>query len=121
MSLSLKKPLLKRKRRSYRHKVGLPPGSLFDSATHVEPQYELFHFNADEYQERQGYGIPEFQEFEDKTTVTWLNIVGVDDKLLLQKIGEKFKVHPVVLEDIQNTEQRPKIEEYGSFLFLRSK
>ncbi|MDZ7792267.1 MAG: hypothetical protein U5P10_00850 [Spirochaetia bacterium] len=76
MSLSLKKPLLKRKRRSYRHKVGLPPGSLFDSETHAEPQYEVFHFNAAEYQERQGYGIPEFQEFEDKSTVTWLNIVG---------------------------------------------
>ncbi|MCF7948768.1 MAG: magnesium/cobalt transporter CorA [Spirochaetia bacterium] len=121
MSLSLKKPLLKRKRRSYGHKVGLPPGSLFDSETHVEPQYEMFHFNADEYQERQGYGTPEFQEFEDKSTVTWLNIVGVGDKQLLQKIGEKFKVHPVVLEDIQNTEQRPKIEDYGSFLFFTLK
>ncbi|MDZ7792266.1 MAG: CorA family divalent cation transporter [Spirochaetia bacterium] len=46
---------------------------------------------------------------------------GVDDKQLLQKIGEKFKVHPVVLEDIQNTEQRPKIEDYGSFLFFTLK
>jgi len=113
-----KKTLFGGTRRKYTHKVGLPPGTLFEPEEHTEPEYEVFNFNPGEYHERKGKGIPEFQEFEKESTVTWLNIVGVEDKELLQKIGEKFQVHPVVLEDIQNTVQRPKIEDYGSFIFI---
>jgi magnesium transporter len=50
--------------------------------------------------------------------VSWLNITGVEDAELLERIGEEFGIHPVVLEDIQNTVQRPKMEEYGDTVFL---
>ncbi len=118
MSLFNKKSLFTRSRHSYSEKVGLPPGTLLESEQRIEAQYEIFDFNADDYRERQGKGIPELKEFENKATVTWLNIIGVEDKKLLQHIGERFQIHPVVLEDIQNTVQRPKIEDYGSFLFF---
>ncbi len=118
MSLSLKKSLFKGIRRSYKQKIGMPPGSLIESKSTTETAYELFDFTAEEYHEYHGSGIPEFERFENQSTVTWLNIVGVEDDELLRKIGEQFRIHPVVLEDIQNTVQRPKIEEYENFLFF---
>ncbi|MFW5711047.1 MAG: magnesium/cobalt transporter CorA [bacterium] len=118
MSLFLKKSLFKGIRRSYRQKIGMPPGTLIESKAYTETAYELFDFTAEEYHEYHGSGIPEFERFENKSTVTWLNIVGVEDDEILRKIGEQFRIHPVVLEDIQNTVQRPKIEEYDNFLFF---
>ena len=48
----------------------------------------------------------------------WLNVHGVHDADLITKIGEKFKLHPLVVEDILNTEQRPKLDAFDDYLFL---
>ena len=118
MSLSLKKSLFSGIRGSYKHKVGMPPGTLVETKAPTETRYELFDFTSDEYHEHHGRGLPEFEPFEDESTITWLNITGVEDDELLRKIGTQFKIHPVVLEDIQNTVQRPKLEEYENYLFF---
>ena len=51
----------------------------------------------------------------------WLNIHGVHDVDLIKQIGEKFKLHPLVVEDILNTEQRPKVDEYADYIFLETR
>ena len=51
----------------------------------------------------------------------WLNIHGVHDADLIKQIGEIFKLHPLVIEDILNTEQRPKLDEYETYLFLETR
>ena len=51
----------------------------------------------------------------------WLNVHGVHDADLIKQIGEKFKLHPLVIEDILNTEQRPKIDEFDDYLFLETR
>ena len=48
----------------------------------------------------------------------WLNVHGVHDADLITKIGEKFKLHPLVIEDILNVEQRPKLDTFEDYLFL---
>lgn len=48
----------------------------------------------------------------------WLNVHGLHDLDVLQEIGRRFNLHPLVLEDILNTDQRPKIDDYGDYLFL---
>lgn len=48
----------------------------------------------------------------------WLNVHGLHEPEVMSEIGQRFKLHPLVLEDILNTDQRPKIEEYGDYLFL---
>lgn len=48
----------------------------------------------------------------------WLNVHGLHEPAVLAEIGRRFKLHPLVLEDILNTDQRPKIEDYGDYLFL---
>ncbi len=59
-------------------------------------------------------GIP----YKETATVTWLNIYGLHDTELLKEVGAGFDLHPLVLEDISNTGQRPKMEEYDDYLFF---
>lgn len=56
--------------------------------------------------------------FRDKPTVTWINVDGIHQVDLIAKLGEHFKLHPLILEDILNTGQRPKLEDYGDYLFI---
>jgi magnesium transporter len=50
--------------------------------------------------------------------VTWLNVEGVHDIEIIRRLGDHFGLHPLLQEDIVNTEQRPKLEDYGDYLFL---
>ncbi|HET8760499.1 MAG TPA: magnesium/cobalt transporter CorA [Nitrospiria bacterium] len=50
--------------------------------------------------------------------VAWINVDGVQDVEVLKKLGEGYGLHPLVIEDIANTEQRPKLEDYGDHLFI---
>lgn len=50
--------------------------------------------------------------------VTWINVDGVHDTDLIMEIGRNFELHPLILEDIVHTGQRPKVEEYDDCIFL---
>jgi magnesium transporter len=50
--------------------------------------------------------------------VTWINIDGLHQIEILEKIGECYGLHPLVLEDILNTDQRPKMEDYGDYIYI---
>lgn len=50
--------------------------------------------------------------------VLWLNVYGLHDPGMMQAIGERFRLHPLVQEDILNNRQRPKLEDYGDYLFI---
>jgi magnesium transporter len=45
-------------------------------------------------------------------------VEGVHDVEIIRHLGERFALHPLVLEDIVNTGQRPKIEDYDDYLFI---
>lgn len=51
-------------------------------------------------------------------SVSWVNVEGIGRLELLRKLGDCFGIHPLVLEDIANTDQRPKAEEYDQYLFV---
>ena len=53
-----------------------------------------------------------------KPTVTWINIDGIHQIEIIEKIGKHFNLHPLILEDIMNTEQRPKLEDFEDYVFL---
>jgi magnesium transporter len=53
--------------------------------------------------------------------IQWLNIYGLHEPALLEEIGRRFNLHPLVMEDIPNTDQRPKVEDYGNYLFIVAK
>jgi len=100
--------------------AGLPPGTL----VHVGEQkaedvtITLVHYDEARLDECQVTHIPECPLPADETLVTWINIVGLHEPAVLEELGERFDFHPLVLEDILNTEQRPKLEDYGDYVFV---
>lgn len=62
--------------------------------------------------------IEECFPFKDKPTVSWINIDGIHDTDLIEKVGKQFGLHPLLLEDIVNTGQRPKMEDFDEHLFI---
>jgi magnesium transporter len=58
---------------------------------------------------------------QNKDSVTWINVNGIHDKDVIENIGKIFSLHPLLLEDIMNTDQRPKMDEQETYLFITMK
>jgi magnesium transporter len=56
----------------------------------------------------------------DTTSVSWVDVLGLGSEDVLRRLGKVFKLHPLVLEDIVNVPQRPKIEDYEDQLVIIS-
>ncbi len=101
-------------------KAGLPPGSLM----HIGRVYRensnvsVFNYNEDIYKERAAATLEECLAFHHSKAVTWINIDGITDLDLINQLGNHFNLHPLVLEDMANTNQRPKMEDYGDYLYI---
>ena len=100
--------------------VGLPPGSL----VHVGPKrlekakITVFDYSPRKFQEKVVKKVEEAFPYRDTATVTWINIDGVHEPEVIREIGEHFRIHPLVLEDIMDTSQRPKMEDLGSYVYF---
>ncbi len=77
----------------------------------------IMDYNEVDFTEKDIANISECLPYKESSSVTWLNVTGVHDENLIHEIGELFGIHPLVLEDIANTTQRPKLEEHDSYLF----
>ena len=69
-------------------------------------------------EEKEAKDVEECFPFRDKPTVTWINIDGVDRVDVIEKLGKHFNLHPLALEDIVNTGQRPKMEDFLDYILL---
>ena len=100
-------------------KTGLPAGSLI----HVGKAGEDVHINVIDYDEKtleetEVKTVEECIPFKDKKTVTWINVCGLSQTDVLERLGKVFGLHPLVMEDILNTEQRPKMEDFGDYVYI---
>ncbi|MFW9993862.1 MAG: magnesium/cobalt transporter CorA [Candidatus Odinarchaeota archaeon] len=123
--MSVKKAHLKSIRRSHiikrrSKKVGQPPGSLELVGRKKTESVEIRTIDYDENQitEKIAGEVEECKPFIDKPTVTWIDVVGLHDSTILKRFGDLLNLHPLVLEDILNTDQRPKVEDHGDYLFF---
>ncbi len=103
-----------------RHKVGLPPGSLVPVEVQTLDRVSLtvMDYDAERLEEREVSTVAECLPFRDSPTVTWLDVVGLQDMELVGELGSQFGLHPLVLEDLVNTQQRPKLEDFQEYLFV---
>jgi magnesium transporter len=101
-------------------KSGLPPGSLvlIGEQRVATPEITIVDYDAAHVTEHKVRTIDECRAFLDTPTVTWINVAGIHDIEVLQQLGECYQIHPLVMEDILNTHQRPKLEEFEHYLFL---
>jgi magnesium transporter len=114
--------MTKRKRGKKRsQKVGLPPGTLIYTGDKTEKEFEIttVTYNEQEYSETISKFFRECPVIsKEAATVTWVNVNGLQNTKDLEELGECFHLHPLVLEDILNTDQRPKLDDYGDYLFI---
>jgi magnesium transporter len=101
-------------------KAGLPPGSLVHIGEKVAEAMKAVVLDYDE-QHCDETILTDYAQciaLRGKPSVTWVDIEGVHDIAALERIGHCFGLHPLVMEDILNTDQRPKIEDYGDYLYI---
>ncbi|MBU1084521.1 MAG: magnesium/cobalt transporter CorA [Candidatus Omnitrophota bacterium] len=100
--------------------AGQVPGTL----VHVGKEHSasvkisVMDYNEERFEEMEIKDVSETKRFIKDSSVSWINIDGVHDTDIIEKIGDMFGIHPLVLEDIVNTTQRPKMEEHDGYLYL---
>jgi magnesium transporter len=101
-------------------KVGLPPGTLVHIGERkaVKERITIIDYDETQFQEKELETIEESFPFRDTPTITWINIEGLHQLEIIEKVGKHFNIHPLILEDIANTEQRPKMEDFDDYIFL---
>lgn len=107
-----------RKRRS--QKAGLPPGSLvhIGEVRTQQPSLSIMDYGAGGCVEAELPDVDALRLHHRQHEVLWVNVYGVHDPAMLGEIGRIFDLHPLVVEDILNTDQRQKVESYGTYLYL---
>jgi len=75
-------------------------------------------YDEQSFEEKQVTKIEECLKLKNTPTVSWINIDGLHDIELLEKLGKGFEIHPLILEDILSTGQRPKFEDYEKYIFI---
>lgn len=101
-------------------KAGMAPGSV---AFIGEQKLEKVHIEAFQYDENSLNEIPDLsvekcRGLAKSQGVTWINVHGIHNIEVIETIGKSFDFHPLTLEDIVNTGQRLKVEEFSGYLFI---
>ncbi len=78
----------------------------------------IIDYDESSFQEKEANKIEECFPFKDTPTKTWINIDGVHQLDIIEKIGKHFDLHPLLLEDIVHTDQRPKMEDFDKYIFV---
>lgn len=102
------------------HKAGLPPGTMiYVGEQKVERvTIRVTDYGPDHLDETVHHDVADVLAFRDSDTVTWIDVTGLHDTDALRTLGEHFGLHPLVLEDLVSTGQRPKLEDYDRYLYL---
>ncbi len=100
-------------------KAGLPPGSLVYVGPESHPTtLHAIHYDANSFSARRLANDQELPPLDAATAVTWVDLHGLRDVEMLGRIGQRQKIHPLVMEDILHTGQRPKAELFDDRIFL---
>jgi len=101
-------------------KVGLAPGTLVYTGERAEQPIKIsvIDYLGDSFEEREVKSVEEVSHLRKTERIFWINIDGIHNIEQIEKIGKQFDIHPLVLEDVLHTTQRPKLEEYENYIFV---
>jgi magnesium transporter len=110
----------KKRTEEYKKHIGQVPGTLIYTGkkSNKNFQVECFDYTKDYIQETILLNIDDAITYKETDSVTWINVDGLKHTREIENIGRQYDLHPLVLEDIVNTTQRPKIDEYDDYLFV---
>lgn len=111
---------LKKKREPVISKSGVAPGTLtYTGEARAEKiRISSLMYKSGACMEQKPRSDHAFGDLVKPGYTSWINIEGVHDSKMIKKVGEHFGLHPLVQEDIMNVRQRPKLEDYGDYLFF---
>ena len=102
------------------HKIGMPAGTLLHVGEKRADQTRItvLDFSPDRLREETSSVFDPKHFLREPSGVIWVNLDGLHDIQTVENLGQYFNVHPLVLEDVLNTRQRPKAEEYDGYMFV---
>ncbi|WP_396601519.1 magnesium/cobalt transporter CorA [Algibacter sp. R77976] len=113
------------RKRVYRSKkkLGQVPGSVVYTGERSKEKLfiDTFDYGKEFCNEKELQTVQESFEYKDTDSVTWINLNGLNHVDQIEALGEHYDIHPLVLEDIVNIAQRPKIDEYDDSIFVSLK
>lgn len=114
------KKIKKKRTQNYKKHIGQVPGTLIYTGTKSGSDIfiQSFDYTKDTIKEIVHKNIESTVSFKDTDSVSWINVNGLHHIKEIEKIGKQYGLHPLVLEDIVNTTQRPKIDEYEDYIFV---
>lgn len=113
----MKKSRILKKRKN---KPGAVPGSLVFVGKQKlsKTRIRVIDYDKDTFEKLEFEDINEVFNYKEKSTCTWINIDGLHDTELINKLGQKYGIHSLVLEDILNTDHRPKLEDHDNYFHI---
>jgi len=98
----------------------MPPGSLVHvgEVKATQAELSLFRYDAGQLTEQSAASLAGLDLHRSETETLWLNLHGLQDAALMAELGKTFGLHPLVMEDILNTDQRPKLDSYGDYQYF---
>jgi magnesium transporter len=106
--------------RKVQKRAPLPPGTVeyLGERRAERVRITVFDFTGTTLEEKEVQSVEECFPYRDTPHVSWINIDGLHDTESLEKLGAHFGLHPLVMEDIVHTHQRPKVEDHADYLYI---
>jgi magnesium transporter len=100
------------------NRTGAPPGTIvyYGEDQTEKVKITLIEYNETEFIEKDFYDLDKCIEHVNPAMVKWINVDGIHDVALVEKIGKYFNIHALTLEDVANTNQRAKFEDYENYV-----
>jgi len=100
--------------------VGLPPGTMvyIGDQKMDAVSVDIIDYNQSNFTELREASVERCGELAGAPGVTWINVNGIHDVGLIESLGGCLELHPLTLEDIVNTGQRPKTEEFPHYIYV---
>lgn len=106
------------RRKSRRTAPGAQPGVLRADPDAHTSQLQIISYDAQNFVEPTSPATETIEKARTAHAVTWINVVGLRDVDLIHEVGMQFNLHSLALEDVVNTHQRPKLEDYGDHIYI---
>jgi magnesium transporter len=94
------------------------PGTIKADPEAPRPSLRVVQYGPDDAIEEEITDLDSVEGLLGKQPVTWVDVQGLGDAKTIRRLGELFGLHPLAMEDIVHTHQRPKVDDYGEHLFI---
>jgi len=107
-------------RKKVSRKSGLPPGSLIHIGERKIEKVKItvIDYNETNFETKEMDRVEECLSFKESPNVTWINVDGLHEITVEQELGKCYGIHPLIMEDILNTNQRTKTDIFDDYVFV---